>query len=126
MQDGSRLCLDGVRLRLRAAAKLTNDQYSDFWRNLKNGRDQYFARNEFALPLRPKFPDLDALAATSLEMRDIVHDVVCEQESDDHDFQKSFRELVQGARNRNYLRELEADCAYFKSAIETKGCSERN
>jgi len=119
MPDGSRLTVDEVRVRLCSAAKMTADEYLKFWKNLKKGRDKYFVHNEFSMPKRGNFPDLEVLKRVALEMRNLIHDVVSHEESEDGEKHKHFRELVEWHRNSKYLQDLESDCARFKSVMET-------
>jgi hypothetical protein len=112
--DGSLLTLDGLRVRLYRAAKMSEENYLRFWNNLKKGRDKYFVHDEFTATNRGQFPDLDVLKSTSLEMRDVIHDVVSNEESEDPEMHKLFRERVQWHRNQEYLRDLENDAHSLK------------
>ena len=122
--DGSHLTEDHVRKRIHLAANMKADEYDLFWKNLKKGRDQYFVHNDFGVLSRPTFPDTGILKAVALEMRDVIHDVVSNEESADAETLKLFRNLVQWNRNRKYLQELASDCARFKSLLVTEAEAE--
>jgi len=119
MPDGSKLTMDLVRSRLYSAANMTEDEYNKFWKNLKKGRDQYFVHNEFSIPKRGKFPDLDVLKRVAVEMRNVIYDVVSHEKSEDLERHRSFQAFLFVNQNNKYLQDLKSDCAQFKSMMKT-------
>ena len=119
MKDGSRLTLDLVRQRVCKAAKMTADEYARFWKNVKNGRDKYLVHTDIDRPVHATFPNPDVLKAVALAMRDIIHDVVLREESEDSEKLKLFRDHMLWNGNKTYLKDLESDAARFKSMTET-------
>lgn len=116
--DGAAIDLNSVRKRLRDACGLDEDQYSAFWKEVKDGRDSFFVHNEFSKENRPTFPDLDILQKTCLEMREVIHDVLSPDNClDDSIFFQNFLSLVQWNRNQKYLQDLESDCEALIKAI---------
>jgi hypothetical protein len=120
MPDGSALTLEIVRSKLYAAAMMSADEYLAFWKNLKRGRDKYFVHNDFSATLRPHFPDLDVLKKVALEMRNVIYEVIVNEESEDVERHKDFKDLVEWNRNDKYLRDLEKDCQRLKQMMKTE------
>jgi len=116
--DGTAITLDTVRKRLRHASGLDDNQYTDFWKGVKDGRDTFFVHNEFSKQNHPSFPDLNIVQQTCLEMREIIHAVLSGEDcSEDSDFFQNFCDLVQWNRNPKYLRDIEKDCKALTRAI---------
>lgn len=116
-QDGSRLTLENVRVRLYRAAHMSEADYLAFWKNVKKGRDKYFVHDEFSVAHRGQFPDLDVFKRTALEMREVIHEVVSQEQSEDPNKHKRFCELVQWHRNSKYLQDLKDDARRFKNLM---------
>ena len=53
----------------------------------------------------------------AFEIRDIIHDIISQVDSEDLEFHKNFKDLVQWNRNRKYLKNLQNDCDNFRKAI---------
>ena len=116
--NGAAIDLNSARKRLRDACGLDEDQYSAFWKGVKDGRDSFFVHNEFSKEDRSSFPDLNVLQQTCLEMREIIYAVLSSDNcSEDSEFFQNFLDLVQRNRNQKYLRDLEQDCKALIKAI---------
>jgi hypothetical protein len=50
-------------------------------------------------------------------MRDVIHEVVSQEQAEDPQMNKRFRELVQWHRNPKYLRDLDEDARRFKQLM---------
>ena len=118
MPDGLTLTLEIVRSRLYAAAMMSADEYFACWKNLKRGRDKYFVHSDFSTAGRLHFPGLDVLRRVALEMRNMIHDVIVNAESEDVERHKTFKDLVQWNRNDKYLRDIEEDCQRLKRMMK--------
>lgn len=119
MPAGSQLTIELVRARLHTATNMTEDEYTEFWKNLKMGRDKYFVHNDFSEQFRGKFPDLDMLKRGAMEMREVIYDVVCSEKSEDSERHGRLQAYLFKNQNLNFLKVLKADCDQFKSMMIT-------
>ena len=120
MADGTYLTVELVRGRFCNSAGMSEDEYLSFWKNLKKGRDQYFVHNEFTASSSAQSPDLDLLKKMPLEMRSIIYEVISQEDSEDKEKYKLFKELVQWNKNSKYLMDLNNDCGRFKQITNIK------
>lgn len=125
LQDGTRITSDFVRNRFCKSAGISEREYSDIWENIKTGRDKFFVHNEFTESSRPHLPDLDFLKEMALEIRNIIHDIISQSNSEDEEFHRNFRDMVQWNKNNLYLNELQSDCGLFQNAISKTTNSEQ-
>jgi hypothetical protein len=109
--------LECVRERLRQTARMSEDGYTEFQKNVMLGRNKYFIHNEFTEQQRGKFPDLDVFKRIALEMRDIICELISQEEADDKDFLENFRKLVEWNRNPRYLLDIEKDSKHFRALM---------
>jgi hypothetical protein len=120
MTNGTHLTVEPIRGRFCKSAGISEDEYLSIWENIKEGRDKFFVHNEFTVSSRPKLPDLELLKKMALEMRDIIHDIISQEDSEDSEKHKLFKDIVQWNKNHNYLKTLQNDCGYFKKAVSIK------
>ena len=65
------------------------------------------------------------LKKMALEMRDIICEVISQEDSEDTEKYKLFKELVQWNKNCKYLGDLHNDCSRFKEIANVKTESEQ-
>lgn len=125
LPDGTELSADVVKDRFCRSAGISVTEYRSIWENIKKGRDKFFVHNEFTTKDKLEFPDLLLLKKMALEIRDIVHEIISQEDLMDEEFHKNFKDLVQSNRNSRYLNKLQSDCDLLIKAISITNDAEQ-
>lgn len=112
--DALPITRDQIAARLRRATNMTEPQYKAFWQGVKGARDKFFVHNEFDAEDRPRFPDLDIMAQTCLEMRIILREILDACISEDLKFQKRISHWIAHFTNDVFLKDVEGDLPQLK------------
>ena len=106
-----------VAERLRSSVSMTERQYRSSWKGVTDARNKYFVHYEYGVKKLPKFPDIDMLITTSLEMRSIVRDIVHNETAFDQTRLKDFVRFVSYHTNARYLSEVESGVESLRHAM---------
>ncbi len=108
---------DQASARLCGSVEMDEDAYQIFWQAAKDARDKFFVHNEFSSSDRPVFPDLGLLAKVSMEMRNIIREIITAEQSQDQKYQGDFEHFVSHYTNDKFLTEIKSELPLLEKAV---------
>ena len=105
---------DIVAERIRTSVSMTKRQYNSFRNGVTYARNKFFVHYEYSVKAPPKFPNIDILILTSLEMRSIIRDLVHNETASNQTDLKDFVKFITHHTNVRYLSEIESGVKFLR------------